>query len=202
MSAPRRTGAGKQLLDAVRAPLPQRLAPLSAALAGLAAGLVYWLSAQVWPSSIAVGLSMLAATLLAEPWDSRRAERDVRLWFLYLLLKFSALMALSAAKLPFPMPANAALGLIMISGLAAAAALAVSGRVLDHAIALALGFAPALLIGVPGLVGLAVAISAALGLISYRRFAGRRAEAGHGSLKLASEVAFYLGALASWSFIG
>ena len=202
MTTPRRAGPGKPLLAAWRNALPQRLAPLHAALTGLAAGAAYWLSAQLWPASIAVALAMLVATLCAGFWEPHRPNRDLRLWFFYLLLKFSALMALSAAKLPFSFPANAALGWIMLSALMTAAALAVSGRIVDHAIAFALGFTPAVLLGVSGLVGLAVAISTALAMISYRKFAGRDTQTGHEALKLASEVAFYLGAVASWSLIG
>ena len=88
------------------------------------------------------------------------------------LLKYNALMALSGASLPFPLPANVALGLIMIAGAAASRALVVSMRPASHAdlgIAWVLGFAPAALIGLPGLVGLAAAIAARIALLAYLR---------------------------------
>src|ERR1700694_4042903 len=107
-----------------------RFSPLLGALIGAVGGAVYWLGAQIWPSSIAVGFSMLAIALLsASPGAgaSVRAPGSGLLGMvLAVLMKYNALMALSAANLPFPLPANLALGLIMIAGQASSRALVVS----------------------------------------------------------------------------
>ena len=121
------------------------------------------------------------------------------------LLKYNALMALSAASLPFPLPANLALGLFMIAGNAASRALVVSMKPASHAdlgIAWVLGFAPAALIGLPGLVGLAAAIAARIALMAYLR--RKRLMVADPELDLtqhAAEVCFYLGALAARAYI-
>src|ERR1700733_8219238 len=90
---------------------------------------------------IAGVLSMLAATAMSggaheiagadQPAQgSRRKTAEhaygVVAFVFAVLLKFNALMALSAASLPFAVPANAALGLIMICGHAAGCALLIS----------------------------------------------------------------------------
>ena len=62
---------------------------------------------------------------------------------------------------------------------------------------LVMGFAPAALLGIPGLVGLASGIAASLALVVYRRFSAVR----DGSVALFSEACFYLGALAAWSYV-
>jgi hypothetical protein len=65
---------------------------------------------------------------------------------------------------------------------------------LDLSIALLLGFSPALLLGMPGLIGLAAAIASIIGLGAAPRSA----------LKFApwiAESCFYLGAQASWSYV-
>jgi hypothetical protein len=121
------------------------------------------------------------------------------------LLKYNALMALSGASLPFPLPANVALGLIMIAAHAASRALVVSMRPASHAdlgIAWVLGFAPAALIGLPGLVGLAAAIAARIALLAYLRrkplsVAVPQLEFG----QQLTEICFYLGALAARAYI-
>jgi hypothetical protein len=132
----------------------------------------------------------------------------------YLLLKYNVLMALSSAKLPFAAPSNLPLGLIMVAGYAASYALVVSvmatrpensaARVSNRALAAALliGFAPATLLGIPGLTGLAVAVVAGLSFIGYLKY--KRIAGSNDMLKLAqmgSEVSFYLAALATWRFV-
>ena len=89
-----------------------RFSPLLGALIGAAGGAVYWLGAQIWPTSIAVVLSMLATAVM--PGETRGFGM---VGFVFaLVLKYNTLMALSAASLPFAVPANVALGLIMICG--------------------------------------------------------------------------------------
>jgi hypothetical protein len=133
---------------------------------------------------------------------------------LCLLIKYNALMALSAAKLPFAVPANFPLALIMICGYAASFALLVfvmacgaqkSAAKIGHAAllaALAVGFAPAALLGIPGLIGLAAAVIAGMGLLAFVKY--RRIGSSGDALdltQLTTEACFYLGALASWRFI-
>ena len=143
------------------------------AVIGLIGGFVYWLAAQAWPTSVAMVLAMLATVLLM-----RKAKLSTQ--FFYLLLKYNALMALSAAKLPFAAPPNAALGLIMVCGLSSSHALWVSAAAarsnasprpttLDVGIAMLLGFTPAALIGIPGLSGLVLAIVVSIGFVAYGR---------------------------------
>jgi adenosylcobinamide-GDP ribazoletransferase len=192
------------------------LAPLLGIAIGALGGAVYWLAAQIWPSSVAVILSMAASALLTTEFRAIGATRlDLLGRVLGLLIKYNALMALSAAKLPFAAPANFPLALIMICGYAASFALLVfvmatggaekSAAKIGHAaliLALALGFAPAALLGIPGLIGLAAAVTAGIGLlafIKYRRI-GSSAEA-LDLTQLTTEACFYLGALASWRFI-
>jgi adenosylcobinamide-GDP ribazoletransferase len=193
-----------------------RFMPLWGMAIGALGGLVFWLGAQVWPASIAVVLSMLAtARLSADSGAATRAGNVSMVGFiLALLLKYNALMALSAANLPFVLPANLALGLIMIAGQAASRALVVSvlaspsppgSKPPSHAdlgIALAIGFAPAALIGLPGLIGLAVAIVARIVFIAYlRRQHPSIAAAELDMTQQLTEVCFYLGALATWAYI-
>jgi cobalamin synthase len=193
-----------------------RFLPLVGAAVGAVGGGIYWLGAQVWPTSVAVVVSMLATTLLsarvggavgmpgAAVGIPAPALGPAALVFA-VLLKYNALMALSAASLPFPLPANAALGLIMIAANAASRALVVSMKPASHAdlgIAWVLGFAPAALIGLPGLVGLAAAIAARIALMAYLRrkpLAVAAAELGLG--QQLTEICFYLGALAAWAYV-
>jgi adenosylcobinamide-GDP ribazoletransferase len=195
-----------------------RITPLLGVLIGAAGGGIYWLGAQIWPASIAVILSMLATTLLsagAGAGTSARATDAGRVGFVFaVLVKYNALMALSAANLPFAVPANCALGFIMIAGEACSRALLVSvpaalvqpaakpASLGDIGIALAIGFAPAALIGLPGLVGLAGAILARIVFISYlkRRRQPITAADLDGTQQL-TEVCFYLSALAAWAYI-
>jgi len=195
-----------------------RITPLLGVLIGAVGGGIYWLGAQIWPASIAVILSMLATTLLSAGTSAgtrARATDAARVGFVFaVLVKYNALMALSAANLPFAVPANCALGLIMIAGEACSRALLVSVPAVlvqpaakpaslgDIGIALAIGFAPAALIGLPGLVGLAGAILARIVFIAYlkRRRPPITAADLDGTQQL-TEVCFYLSALAAWAYI-
>jgi cobalamin synthase len=193
-----------------------RFLPLVGVAVGAVGGGIYWLGVQAWPASIAVVLSMLATTLLSArvgaavgtPGDAVGAPVPAlgALGIVFaVLLKYNALMALSAASLPFPLPANVALGLIMIAGNAASRALVISMKPAsptDLGIAWVLGFAPAALIGLPGLVGLAAAIAARIALMTYLRrkpLAVAAAELDLG--QQLTEICFYLGALAARAYI-
>jgi cobalamin synthase len=197
MSAPRRL-----FLEALRG-----------LLIGAVGGAVYWLGAQLWPTSVAVVLSMLATAMLPGGMPGNVVS-GVAGFVFALLLKYNTLMALSAASLPFAVPANIALGLIMISGHAASRALAVSLLAAsapesrmpisngELVLVLALGFAPAALLGIPGLIGLAVALLARVAFGAYCR--RNRKVVANGACDAAqqlTEVCFYLGALASWVYV-
>jgi adenosylcobinamide-GDP ribazoletransferase len=216
-----------------------RFTPLWGVLIGAAGGGIYWLSAQLWPTSIAVILSMLATHLLSARMDGDPAaddaapspNRELVGMVFAVLVKYNALMALSAASLPFALPSNLALGWIMIAGHAASRALIVSVTAspeglappltptdtpkstpppapapashVDLGVALVLGFAPAAFIGIPGLIGLVAAIAARFAVLAYLRRRGRAASADR-ELKMtlqSTEVCFYLGALAAWTYI-
>ena len=191
-------------------------APLIGALIGTLGGAIYWVAVQIWPSSVAVILSMAATALLTtEIRGALPATRiDVSSRALELLIKYNALMALSAAKLPFAVPPNVPLALIMICGYAASFALPVavmatrpeksapklSGGSLG--LALLIGFAPAALLGIPGLIGLAAAIITGMGIIAFLKF--KRAAGSRDALdmtQLLTEVLFYLGALATCRYV-
>ncbi|GAC1496181.1 MAG: hypothetical protein NVS1B6_01080 [Steroidobacteraceae bacterium] len=189
-----------------------RYVPLAGALIGALGAAVYWLGAQLWPTSIAVVL-MLAATEAATRPVPVRGVATVGFVFA-LRLKYNTLMALSAASLAFALPAYLALGLITIAGHAASRALVVSliaasgadssTRIsgTDLVFALGLGFAPAILLGLPGLVGLACALLARVAFGAYLK--SRRKSPARGALYAAqqlTEVCFYLAALASWGYV-
>jgi adenosylcobinamide-GDP ribazoletransferase len=189
-------------------------APLIGIVIGTLGGAVYWLAVQLWPTSVAVILSMAAAAILTELRGGPTTRSEFLIGVFYLLIKYNALMALSAAKLPFAVPANVALGLIMICGFAASYALIVavmtvrpekpSARTGSGALALALlvGFVPAALLGIPGLIGLALGVIAGMGIIASLRYQGAGASSGAlGLTQLVAELCFYLGALASWSYV-
>jgi adenosylcobinamide-GDP ribazoletransferase len=204
-----------------------RLSPLIGAAVGGAGGLLYWGAAEVWPSSIAVALAMLAMAALDPPRGIapssplRIAEspggvapgRRPWLAVLTVLLEYNALMALSAAKLPYALPPNVSLGILMAAGHAVARALALSvtpgqsqpqvhgPSTADLAIALVIGFLPAALIGVPGLVGVAAAIAARMAFVAFLRRRPGSADGAVGVVMKAAEIGFYLGTLAAWSFI-
>lgn len=190
-----------------------RFVPLAGIVVGLAGAAVYWAAAQVWPASIAVVLSLLAMVAIS-PRDSLRGT-DIYGWLL-LLVKYNALMALSTAASPFVLPEFLPLGLIMIAGQAASRALAVSVALsalagvtagprittTDLTIALLLGGAPGVLLGIPGLIGLAAALALRLaqGLFAA---ATSTAELGRRQILIQqlTENAFYLGALATWKYV-
>lgn len=195
--------------------LTGQFAPLTGALVGLLGGVIYWLAVQIWPASVAVILAMTATAILIEKLSSLPA---VRHWVLsrvmLVLIKYNALMALSAAQLPFAAPANLSLILIMVCGYACSFALLVAvmayrpqksaSRITSAELggALVAGFAPAALLGIPGLIGASVAILASIGIIAFLRF--KRAEAEPDTLditQLATEACFYLGALATWKYV-
>jgi adenosylcobinamide-GDP ribazoletransferase len=183
-----------------------RYAPLLGAVIGAFGGVVYWLGAQIWPASVAVVLSMLATVFLSAGIDSP-AGKGAR-------AAVGGRLGLSAASLSFALPPNFALGLIMVAGQASSCALGVSviapparGATTptshgDVAIALAIGFAPAALIGIPGLIGLVSAIVARAGFVAYaRRRRPSMTGAGLGMTRQLTEICFYLGVLGSWSYI-
>jgi len=195
--------------------LSGQFAPLLGILIGALGGAVYWLAAQIWPSSVAVILSMALTAVLTTDFRAMPAARfDLLSRVLCLLIKYNALMALSAAKLPFAVPANVPLALIMIAGLAASFALLVAVMATrpektapkvgqgSLIFALLIGFAPAALLGIPGLTGLAAAVVAGLGVIAFLR---HRNIGGSGDTldltQLLSEASFYLGALATWRYV-
>lgn len=203
-----------------------RFAPLWGVAIGALGGAVYWTGAQLWPTSIAVILSMLATNLACARIDAVPAAdisvvtpaHELLGMVFAVLVKYNALMALSAASLPFTFPSNLALGLIMIAGHAASRALLVSVLASqvqrtpaphhaspashgDLGIALAIGFAPAVLLGIPGLIGLVAAIAARFVVIAYlqrnRPFIDRPAL---DMTRQVTEICFYLGALAVWAY--
>ena len=191
-------------------------APLIGALIGALGGAIYWLGVQIWPSSVALIVSMAATALLtARIRIALQATRlDVMIGVLCLLIKYNALMALSAAKLPFAVAPNVPPALIMVCGYAASFALMASvaaARPAETAprsgsgamvAALVLGFAPAALLAIPGLIGLATAVAAALSIIAFLKSKRRAASEGVLDMtQLLAEVGFYLGALASWRYV-
>jgi hypothetical protein len=69
-------------------------------------------------------------------------------------------------------------------------------------LALLVGFAPAALLGIPGLIGLTAAIVVGLGFIAF--FKNKRINAAGDRLdatQLVTEACFYLGALATWKYV-
>jgi adenosylcobinamide-GDP ribazoletransferase len=201
-----------------------RFMPLVGVATGALAGIVYWIGAQIWPTSIAVVLSMLATAPIfagaGADAGARTANLGLAAFVFAVLVKFNALMALSGANLPYHLPANLALGLIMIAGHACSRALVVSvlatathpaskpdsnGETASHGdlgIALAMGFAPAALIGLPGLFGLVAAIVARIVFIAcVKRKRPTVTAAQLDMTQQLTEVCFYLGALATWAYI-
>jgi cobalamin synthase len=195
--------------------VPARYLPVAGILVGVIGGAVYWVAAQFWPSSVAVVLSLFAAELIggAASEDSIANFRPAWLDVFVLLIKYNALMALTTANLAFSVPTNCALGLIMVCGRAASHGLLVSvlaahtelsPRVSsgDLAFALAVGFVPATVLGIPGLAALAAAIVMRLGLAA---FLNRRPQPPSAALMIAvqplTETCFYLAALATWKYV-
>ncbi len=195
--------------------LTGQFAPVTGALIGLLGGAIYWLAVQIWPSSVAVILAMTATALLIDKVSRLPAIRYWVLWRVMLvLIKYNALMALSAAQLPFAAAANVSLILIMVCGNACSFALLVavmayrpqkSAEKIGSAAlgsALLVGFAPAALLGIPGLIGVSAAILTGIGIIAFLR--SKRAEAVADMLdmtQLSTEACFYLGALATWKYV-
>jgi adenosylcobinamide-GDP ribazoletransferase len=183
---------------------PAKYLPMMGVMIGAMGGTVYWLAAALWPSSIAVVLSLLATTLFGAgiSGDSLAYRRPLWTDLLLLLITYNALMALTAANLGFSAPANLTLSLVIFCGQAASRGLTYTPRVSGASlgVALALGVAPAALLGVPGLVGLAAAIIVRLGLVPYlARIAGPPMRSD--SIQRLTETCFYLGALATWKYI-
>jgi hypothetical protein len=190
-------------------PALRALLPLAETLLIAIAGGVVFTSIG-FPAGLVSG-SMLATALFStglrpQPGTAARGADIGMVGLVFaVLVKYNALMALSAANLPFALPANLALGLIMIAGHACSRALVVASRPASHAdlgVALAIGFAPAALIGIPGLIGLVAAIAARMVFIAYvRRNRPGVTDADIGMTQQLAELCFYLGALASWAFI-
>jgi hypothetical protein len=188
------------------------LNPLAGAALGAVGGLVYWASTQAWPTHIAVVLSM-AAMAVVQPWHAVNGANTAATVF-FLLIKYNALMALSAANLAFALPLNLSLGLIMICGNAASRAMLVSlvasrlqgsrtpVATADLGLALTLGFAPAALLGIPGLIGLTFTILVRLAFAApFTREHATGVNQGLDIIAPCAEVAFYLGALAAWNYV-
>jgi adenosylcobinamide-GDP ribazoletransferase len=181
-----------------------RFIPLAGMLVGLLGGFVYWLAVEIWPASVALMLSLLATALATGEIQQRGTA-----WIFALLIKYNALMALSAAHVPIPLPDDATLGFIMVAGHAASRALVVSvmvnrprGADADLSIALCLGLAPAAFLGIPGLVGLAAAIATRMvltALVLPKLPAEPRVRLA--TTQQFTEIGLYLGALAAWRYI-
>jgi len=211
------SAAWRPLLSALRSAkcVRARHLPVVGMVVGVVGGAVYWVGAQFWPSSVAVVLSLLATALIGGTGgeDSIAKFQPVWLDVFVLLIKYNALMALTAAHLPFSVPANLTLGLIMVCGQAASHGLLVSvlatrpkipPRISNGELgfALGVGFAPAVVLGIPGLAGLVAAIVMRLGLAA---FMNRPSQPPSPALIYAvqplTEACFYLGALATWKYI-
>jgi adenosylcobinamide-GDP ribazoletransferase len=214
-TTPRDNGL-RQLLNAMRAPAPTKFAPLVGLFIGAIGAAAYWLGAQLWPSSIALVFCLLAGALLTNDFgDAGGMSRlEVLSQLFYVILKYNVLMALTAAKLPFAAPPNSALPLIVLCACGASRALFVSilaslpqkaaPRILNRDLGwvLLMGLSPSVLLGIPGLVGLAVAIVSSIGVGSYLK--SMHGLQRGGALRAApalAELAFYLGAQASWSYV-
>jgi adenosylcobinamide-GDP ribazoletransferase len=195
--------------------VPAKYLPAVGILMGVIGGAIYWVAAQFWPSSVAVVLSLFATALVGGTGSEASIAKFQPAWLdvFVLLIKYNALMALTAANLPFSVPANVALGLIMVCGQAASHGLLVSvlttraevsPRVSGGELffALGVGFAPATVLGIPGLAGLVAAIVMRLGLAA---FMNRRSEPPSHTListvQPLTEACFYLGALATWKYV-
>ena len=191
-----------------------RFLPLVGILLGLWAGAIYWVGSQLWPTSVAVILCMLATALL----EGRAAGVGTPYGIFVIIIQYNALMALSAAHVPMALPPYLALGLIMVAGQAASRALVVSVMATDSgsadasansrptlndlALALFIGLSPAGVLGIPGLIGLVAAILVRLlltaALLPRLRYGYR--ERLDVTQRL-TEASFYLGALATWKYV-
>jgi adenosylcobinamide-GDP ribazoletransferase len=215
-----------------------RYMPLVGVVIGGIGGGAYWFAARLWPTSVAVALSMLAtvfatgaihedglAKFARSLGDASRAEArgprrespgltyPVLAVVFVLLIKYNALMALSAANLGFSLPANLGLGVILIAAHTASRVLVLFGpaeaglaarpmNAGELGFAVVSGFGAALLLGLPGLVGLAAAIGTRfLFMFAVKRALLRHRDDYAGAVQQLSEVCFYLGALAAWTYI-
>ena len=189
---------------------------------GLVGAVVYWATSQLWPASIAVVLALLAMSLAGAtspgprrvPPATPTPGSGLSTWYavFVLLIEYDALTALSSARGPFAMPPSFTLGFIMIAGQAASHALAASVTGTDPGApagagagllaALAVGIAPAVLLGIPGLVGLGSAVAMRLGLTSsLLRDVAHEARRRPAVVQQLTEAGFYLGTLASWRYV-
>ena len=191
-----------------------RFIAVTGVLVGAAGAAVYGLADQLWPTSIALVIALAALELIgaAVAADWRRAHPSPLYWVFVVLIKYNSLMALSSAHVPFEVPFGLTLGLIIIAGQAASHALVVSVMaqtphqprvtVTDLALALLVGLAPATLLGIPGLIGLSMAIIMRFALTAT--ILPRLTSEPRANLAITqqlTEVSFYLGALATWKFI-
>ena len=209
--------AWRPLLSALRCArrVPARYLPVAGMLVGVIVGAVYWVAAQFWPSSVAVVLSLFATALIGGTGSEDSISKFQPAWLdvFVLLIKYNALMALTAANLPFSVPANLALGLIMVCAQAASHGLLVSVLATRAEIsprvsggelgfALAAGFAPAAVLGIPGLAALVAAIVMRLGLgASMNRRSRPPSRTLIHTVQPLTETCFYLGALATWKYV-
>ena len=213
-----------------------RYLPLVGVVVGAAGGALYWLAALVWPTSLAVLLSMLGVVLLTgamheqglaatcallgntQPRERALQAGDLAprsgfgaLGLLFVqLLRYDVLLGLSSGRLPFALPEHAALALTMVAGHAASRALVVSviaqppaGRISTGSLSFALlaGFLPATLLGTAGMIGLATAIVARMAFMqAVGARIGERPGDFLGATQQLTEVAFYLGALGTWTY--
>jgi adenosylcobinamide-GDP ribazoletransferase len=224
-----------------------RFLPLVGCVVGAGAGLVYWGATQIWPTSLAVILAILAGVLMtgalheqglaaacgllgnalpqARQWSkddvTRRSGFGALGLLLLLMIKYNALMALSAANLSIGLPANMGLGLIMIAAGASSRALVVSVIATPPGVdkppstvkapsisggelgfALLSGFIPAILMGLPGLIGLAAAIIVRFAFVhGVRDHLSVQPGDFLGATQQLAEIAFYLGSLGAWTYI-
>jgi adenosylcobinamide-GDP ribazoletransferase len=209
--------ARRPLLSVLRSArsVPARYLPVVGILLGAIGGAVYWVTAQFWPSSVAVVLSLFATALISATGGEVSIAKFRPAWLdvFVLLIKYNALMALTAANLPFSAPPNFALGLIMVCGQAASYGLLVSvlatrrenaPRVSSGELgfALAAGFVPAAVLGIPGLAGLVAAIVMRLVLAaSLNRRSRPPSRTLMHAVQPLTEACFYLGALAMWKYV-
>src|SRR5882757_7257791 len=195
--------------------VPARYLAAVGILMGVIGGAIYWVAAQFWPSSVAVVLSLFATALIGGIGSEDSIAKFQPAWLdvFALFIKYNALMALTAANLPFSVPANLALGLIMVCGQAASHGLLVSVLATRTEIsprvsggelgfALVVGFAPAAVLGIPGLAGLVAAIVMRLGLAaSLNRRTRPPSRTLMDTVQPLTEACFYLGALAMWKYV-
>src|SRR6267154_812542 len=86
--------------------VPARYLPAVGILMGVIGGAIYWVAAQFWPSSVAVVLSLFATALIGGTGSEASIAKFQPAWLdvFILLIKYNALMALTAANLPCSLP--------------------------------------------------------------------------------------------------